>query len=68
MEVKAEKVILSWNIEYGTRSSGNIGCKDSMGHARRGSCKGSWIDEIHALSSPITVVGAYQSAAKDWIF
>jgi hypothetical protein len=27
-----------------------------MGHARRGSCTGFCIDEIHALSSPITVV------------
>ena len=35
----------------------NIGCKGSMGHARHGNCKGGWIDEIHALSSPITVVG-----------
>jgi hypothetical protein len=36
----------------------NIGCKDRMGHARLGSCRGSCIVEIHALSLPITVVGA----------
>jgi hypothetical protein len=32
--------------------------KGGMGHARRGSCRGCCIDEIHALSSLITVEGA----------
>jgi hypothetical protein len=36
----------------------NMGSKDSMRHVRRWSCKGSWINEIRALSSYITVVGA----------
>jgi hypothetical protein len=31
-----------------------------MGHARRGSCRGCCIDEIHALRLPITVGGALE--------
>jgi hypothetical protein len=35
-----------------------MGYEDRMRHARRGSCRGDCIGEIHALSPPITVVSA----------
>jgi hypothetical protein len=39
-------------------------CQDRMGHARRGSCRQWCIDEIYALSLPITVVGSKETTAK----
>jgi hypothetical protein len=43
---------------------GEMGCKTCMGHATCGSCRWRCIDEIHALSSSITIVGAWKTTAK----